>query len=87
MFLAIALTLLVLAAASFAVQRTSRRAEKPGRWSRNGLLGIGTLSTMIMAGTIAAGQGEIGYAMLLAWLPGMFAGILMERITYRPAGR
>ena len=86
MFLSVALTLLVLAAASFAVQRTSRRAEKPGRWSRNGLLGIATISTMLMAGTIAAGKGEVGYAMLIAWLPGMFAGILIERITHRRAG-
>ena len=82
---AIVLTLMVLAAASFVVQRTSRTAERPGRWSRNGLLGIGTISTMVMAGTIAAGKGELGYAMLIAWLPGMFAGILLERITYRPA--
>ena len=84
MLLAIAVTLLVLSGASFAVQRTSRTAEKPGRWSRNGLLGIGTISTLVMAGTIAGGRGEIGYAMLIAWLPAMFAGILIERITYRP---
>jgi hypothetical protein len=87
MLLAVAITLLALAGASFAIQRTSRRAEKPGRWSRNGLLGIATLSTMVMAGTIAAGKGEIGYSMLIAWLPGMFAGILVERITYRPTQR
>jgi hypothetical protein len=87
MLVTIVLTLVVLAGASFMVQRTSRVAEKPGRWSRNGLLGIGTISTMVMAGTIAAGKGEIGYAMLVAWLPGMFAGILIERITYRPTQR
>ena len=86
MMVTVILTLLVLAAASFVVQRTSRTAEKPGRWSRNGLLGIGTISTMVMAGTIAAGQGEVGYAMLIAWLPGMFAGIIIERLTYRTQG-
>ena len=84
MLVTIVLTVLVLGVASFAIQRTSRQAEKPGRWSRNGLLGVGTISTMVMAGTIAAGQGEVGYAMLIAWLPGMFAGILIERITYKP---
>ena len=36
---------------------------------------------------LAQGEGDIGYWMLLAWLPGMFAGILLERITYRPTGR
>ena len=84
MYFAIVLTLVVLAIATYTVQRTSRNAEKPGRWSRNGLLGIGTLSTLVMAGTIAGGKGELGYAMLIAWLPGVFAGILIERITYRP---
>jgi hypothetical protein len=87
MLVTIVLTVLVLGVASFAIQRTSRQAEKPGRWSRNGLLGIGTLSTLVMAGTIAAGRGEVGYAMLIAWLPGMFAGILIERIMYKPVQR
>ena len=71
--------------ASFAVQRTSRRAEKPGRWSRNGLLGIGTISMVVMAGLIAIGQGTAAFLLLGVWFPGIVAGILIERVTYRPA--
>src|SRR6478672_10041742 len=39
----------LIALAAFAVQRTSHRAEKPRKWIRNGLLGIGTISTAVMA--------------------------------------
>jgi hypothetical protein len=78
---------LVLAGGSFVVQRTSRSAEKPGKWSRNGLLGIGTISTLLMAGLVAGGYATQGFLLLAVWLPAMVAGILIERITYKPAGR
>jgi hypothetical protein len=87
MFFIALLVFVVLAAGSFAVQRTSRSAEKPGRWSRNGLLGIGTISTLVMAGLVAGGQGAIGFLMLAVWLPAMIAGILIERFTYKPPSR
>ena len=81
------LAFLVLAAGSFAVQRTSRTAEKPGKWSRNGLLGIGTISTLIMAGLVAGQQATLAFLMLAVWLPAMVAGIIIERITYNRAKR
>jgi hypothetical protein len=81
------LAFIVFAAGSFLVQRTSRRAEKPGRWSRNGLLGIGTISTLLMAGLVAGGQPTLAFVMLAVWLPAMVAGILIERITFKSAGQ
>lgn len=78
-----ALLFLVLATASFAVQRTSHRAERPGKWSRTGLLGIGTISTLAMATLMYAGQATIAFLMLAVWLPGMVTGVLLERATYR----
>ncbi|MEO7522193.1 MAG: hypothetical protein ABIW79_10280 [Gemmatimonas sp.] len=87
MLLSAILVFVVFAGGSFAVQRTSRTAEKPGRWSRNGLLGIGTISTLLMVGLVAGGWSTLGFLMLAVWLPAMVAGILVERITYKPAGR
>lgn len=83
MVLTIVLMVLLLAGASFAVQRTSRAAEKPGKWSRNGLLGLATISMMVMTGLVYGERGTEAFLMLAVWLPATFAGILVERASYR----
>ncbi len=68
----------LIAVAAFTVQRTSHGAEKPRKWVRNGLLGIGTISTAVMALLIGL-RNPNAFAILAAWMPAMIAGILVER--------
>jgi len=65
-------------AAAFAVRRTAHQAKQPRKWSRNGLLGIATISTGIMAFLIGQ-RSATAFAILAVWMPAMIAGILAER--------
>ncbi len=68
----------VIAAGAFAVRHTAHQAKDPRKWSRNGLLGIATISTALMAGLIGA-RNPAAFAILGVWMPAMIAGILGER--------
>ena len=68
----------VIAVSSYFVRRTAQQAEKPGKWSRNGLLGIGTISTAVMALLIGM-RNPAAFAILAVWMPAMITGILVER--------
>ena len=70
--------LLLFAAISFAIQRTARRAEEPRRWTRNGFLGVATISMLVMAAVMQV-DAVLAFSMLFAWFPGVVAGILVER--------
>ena len=68
----------VIALAAYTVQRTSHEAKQPRKWMRNGLLGIATMCTAVMALLIGQ-RNSNAFAILAVWLPAMVAGILFER--------
>ena len=75
------ISFVVFVIAAFVVQRTSRQAANPRKWTRNGLLGIATISTAVMA-TLIKLKNPAAFSLLGAWLPGMMVGILAERWEY-----